>query len=81
MWENGVRIYGTPGVPNNFPKFRNMKAMYVSGEYDDIFWKSNLPHNLKMDHIIYSTKRMQLPIDSKIYDLFHFPITLLDYSH
>ena len=20
MWEEGVRIYGTPGVPNNFPK-------------------------------------------------------------
>ena len=19
MWEEGVRIYGTPGVPNNFP--------------------------------------------------------------
>ena len=49
----------------------------VSGENDDIFWKSNLPHNLKMDHIIYSTKLMQLPINSKIYDLFHFHITLL----
>ena len=21
MWEEGVRIYGTPGVPNNFPDF------------------------------------------------------------
>ena len=21
MWEEGVRIYGTPGVPNNFPCF------------------------------------------------------------
>ena len=20
MWEEGVRIYDTPGVPNNFPK-------------------------------------------------------------
>ena len=22
MWEEETRIYGTPGVPNNFPKFR-----------------------------------------------------------
>ena len=21
MWEEGVRIYGTPGVPNNFPSW------------------------------------------------------------
>ena len=20
MWEEGARIYGTPGVPNNFPR-------------------------------------------------------------
>ena len=23
MWEEGVRIYGTPGVPNNFPYLSN----------------------------------------------------------
>ena len=22
MWEEGARINGTPGVPNNFPKWR-----------------------------------------------------------
>ena len=34
-----------------------------------------------MDHLINSTKRMQLPIDSKVYDLFHFHVTLLEYLY
>ena len=50
MWEEGVRIYGTPGVPNNFPlniayiKYflnekkkkvkENMKSIYLNGNLD-----------------------------------------------
>ena len=27
MWEKGIRIYSTPGVPNNFPALRALISM------------------------------------------------------
>ena len=28
MWEGGVHIYGTPGVPNNFPTQKDKKEIF-----------------------------------------------------
>ena len=33
MWEGGVRIYGTPGVPNNFPYFKPFEKIHTKGPY------------------------------------------------
>ena len=32
MWEGGVHIYGTPGVPNNFPTQKDKKENFFFWE-------------------------------------------------
>ena len=38
MWEEGACIYGTPGVPNNFPFYSSniqIYNVYINDELDD----------------------------------------------
>ena len=33
MWEEGIRIYGTPGVYNNFPNLEHIKMREREREF------------------------------------------------
>ena len=47
MWEEGVRIYGTPGVHNNFPGFR-LNKIYPEEMLESEVERTQLSNSIRM---------------------------------
>ena len=59
MWEEGVRIYGTPGIHNNFPLLRGyvMNIMIDLNKLESSINNTAVENNIILNHNFWHLKK------------------------